>query len=499
MSITVIPVASYEPAYLGIVEHLVRTEQKAGNEALVYDISALLATPVDGYHRGVLRLFRLRHPGHDLADRIAALGARFEVAGPVTDETEVAPLSPELEEALAISTRSALITFYRTDRIEDRGRTVRATAARMAREGRAVYRRTRDLLAAEPRIRSGYVGNGRFPHQKMMTLAFRDAGVTWRHFEKGQTPDRVYVQDYSPHDRFRSQGSVDDVLAGRDRTEVERIADAWLAARAPAVDSHNEYTTLWRNTLPPQIAAWQRAGDRIAGFFTSSQDEFLFQGAEWQVHEWADQFDAFDQIMTRFEARGYRTYLRVHPNLTTRAHDYFRRERASIRALAARHPGLVVIWHDDPANSYRLLEVTDAVVVFASTIGVEASARGIPVWSTAAAPYGEVADIREPFGPGDLTDEHLEPWDVDPYAAKRFIAFQVIRDQHLDIGNVPWTPWEGMPLGARLAAIPRSGGTPGMATAIWSLVDQYRHRSLRANWRTRRAIAASRRASTSRR
>jgi len=493
MPTTLIPVASYDPAYLAIVEHLVRAEQRVGNRALAFDITALLATPADGYHRGVLRVFGLRHPGHDLADRMTALGARYEAAERA-DPAETPALDPELEEALAVATRSALITYYRTERIESRGGAVRRTGGRMQQEGRAVYRRTRALLGEHPDITAGYVGNGRFPHQRMMGLAFRDSGLSWRHFEKGQTPDRVFVQEYSPHDRFRSQGSVDRVLDGLTDDEVARIADAWLAARAPAPDSHNEYSATWSDAVPERIEAWHAAGDRIAGFFTSSQDEFLFQGAEWQVHEWADQFEAFDVILSTFDAQGYRSYLRVHPNLVTRAHENFRRERRSIRDLARRHPGLLVIWHDDPASSYRLLDVTDSVVVFASTIGVEASARGIPVWSTAATTYGEVADIREAFSRAGLTPGALDRWKVDARRAKRFIAFQVARDHHLDVRADAWTPWTGHPLGARLAAIPVSGGTPGVFSAIWSLVDQYRHRSLRASWRARRAIAAARRA-----
>lgn len=493
MPTTIIPVASYDPAYLAIVEHLVRTEQKAGNRALVFDIAPLLTTPVDGYHRGVLRAFGLRYPGHDLVERLTGLGAEVVVADPIRSDAETAPLSDDLERELAIATRSALITFFRTERLDIRRRAIRRTAEGMTREGRVVYRRTRELCAGDPDITAGYVANGRFAHQRLMELAFRDAGIAWRHFEKGQAADRVFVQEYSPHDRFRSQGSVDQVLAGLDRDAVDRIADGWLAARMPAPGSRNEYASLWQSGLPRAITRRLEDGDRLAGFYTSSQDEFLFQGAEWQVHEWTDQFEAFDEIMTRFEADGYRCYLRVHPNLITRAHDHYLRERRSIRELARRHPDLVVIWHDDTASSYQLLEVTSAVVVFASTIGVEASARGIPVWSTAAAPYGEVADIREPLSRDDLTSELLAPWDVDTHRAKRFIAFQVVRDQQLDIGEQSWTPWEGRPLGVRLAAIPVSGGNPGVGTAIWSLVDQYRHRSLRANWRTRRAIAAARR------
>jgi len=50
--------------------------------------------------------------------------------------------------------------------------------------------------------------------------------------------------------------------------------------------------------------------------------------------------------------------------------------------------------------------------------------------------------------------------------------------------SAPAAGWlEAPPLGARLAAIAVSGGTPGVGAAVRSLVDVYRHRRLRANLR----------------
>ena len=169
----------------------------------------------------------------------------------------------------------------------------------------------------------------------------------------------------------------------------------------------------------------------MVGFFTSSQDEFQFLGPEWQLHEWHDQFEAFDRLLGEFEKAGYVAFLRVHPNLATKAHGTFRRERDGIRALARRHPELLVIWHDDFANTYSLLGVSDAVVVWDSTVGLEASARGIPVWTTATSRYGLIADVQERLSHADVDAGGVTPWDVDAHAAKRFIAYLVRRDQQM--------------------------------------------------------------------
>jgi hypothetical protein len=487
MPTSVILVSSYDPVYLGIFEHLVRAELATGARAIVLDITGLEATPVDTYHRGMLRLMRLRYPGHDLRERMTALGAEYLPAADLAGSDDVSPLTPELEELLEIAVQGALITYYRTDRPQRQKRAVRRVAAGLANEGRAVYRAVRTLCANDDDIALAYVPNGRFPHQKLAGAAFHDAGIATRHVEKGVAPNRAYVQDYAPQSRVRSQESVESVLAGIPEERLAEIADAWIATRAPAADSRNQFSTLWSEGLPASIAEAKRSGAKLAGFFTSSQDEFTFLGPEWYNHTWTDQFSAFDIVLSRLEAEGYVCYLRVHPNLATKSHECFVRERAGVRWLAERHPGLIVLWHDAPANTYALFDASDAILVWLSTVGLEASARGLPVWTMATARYGMIADVHELLTEDDLDTVGLAPWPVDAHQAKRYIAYLHLRDQDVEPGD-SWVPWDEArpPAGVKWAAAAVSGGTPGVGAALHSIVDVYRHRGLRANLRALR-------------
>jgi hypothetical protein len=477
-------VSSYDPTYLGIFDHLVRSQLADGHPVVVLDISGLLATPVDSYHRGVLRALGLHYPGHDLPERMIDLGAEYLRAQDLPGAHDVSSLEQRLEEPLAVAVGSALTTYYRTDRPPLHRRAVRRVADGLAGEGRAVYRVVRRLLAERPRIGVAFVPNGRFPHQKLATIACDDAGIPTRHVEKGVAPNRAYVQDYAPQERLRSQSSVAQVLDGVPDERLEALADAWLELRAPAPDSRNEFSALWGDEIPASIAEAQDAGRKVLGIFTSSMDEFHSLGEEWHTHSWTDQLEAFDAILTRFEQQGYSAYLRVHPNLATKAQDYFVREREGVRALARRHPELTVIWHDAPANTYALMDASDAIVVWLSTVGLEASARRLPVWTSATTRYGLVADTRELLSPEALEEADLSPWDVDPHMAKKYIAYLELRDEDVTPGH-DWIPWDSArpPRRAKLASIAVSGGTPGVVAAVRSLVDVYRHRSLRANLR----------------
>ena len=470
-------VASYDPAYLRIVESLVLADIAAGKRALVLDTSVISPVPAESFHRPTLRFFGIAHPGHDLAQRMSALGAECLDVRDVLKDAPLLTLTPEQIDLLSIAVESALITYYRTDKPNRSVRRVARVAKQLAEEGQKVYSAIHYLLTTRD-VGVVNVANGRFPAQKMAFVAAQVNGVATVHFEKGETPSGAYVQPYAPQNRLLSQNAVDTVLKGMSRKEVIDVAHEWLARRAPSKSSSNEFSANWVNTLPERLAP--RPTDRqVVGFFTSSQDEFLFLGPEWQLHEWSSQFDAFDALLSHFEQQGAVCYLRIHPNLATKAHDCFVRERADLQRLADKHPDLIVVSHDNPVSSYALLDVSDAVVVWDSTIGLEASARGIPVWTCAASRYGEVADVREVFGPQQVTAQMLGRWKVNSFGAEKYIAYLVKRDRQMEMSRPGWETWDvkRRPLAVSLAALLVSGGNPSIRDALGATIDVWRHRS----------------------
>lgn len=285
----------------------------------------------------------------------------------------------------------------------------------------------------------------------------------------------------SPHDRIATQGDVEHVLAGLHDAEVERIADAWLQARLPSKSSSNEYSAIWSES-DSSLSSGQPSQKRI-GFFTSSQDEFLHLGPDWQLHSWASQFEAFDTLITYFESQGFTCFMRVHPNLSTKEHACFVRELKGLQELSAKHPDLEVYWHDDATSSYSLLKECAGIVVWDSTIGLEASAQGIPVWNCAASYYGLIADTRQVLGPKHMDGNNLQLWKVDPHKAKRFIACSVLRDLPLATRSNDWATWDvaAPPFVVRASSFVRSGGAPTLTDSVLASVDPWRHRSWKVN------------------
>lgn len=489
MTLALTLVASYDPTYLRITDHLVRRDITAGRTPVVLDITPTSPAPVESYHRRTLHLFGVAHPGHDLAERMAELGVQYLDVRTVLASAPEKSLTDAQQEQLDIAIESALITYYRTDIPRRSVRRIGKLAHALAHEGREVFSAVSHVLA-QREFEVVNLPNGRFPAQKMAMLAAVGAGVSTIHYEKGETPAGAYVQPYAPQNRLVSQAAVADVLAGMTDAQIEKVADEWLARRAPSATSSNSYSANWVDQLPAALRD-RPAGQKLIGFFTSSQDEFLFLGKEWHLHEWESQFDAFDRLLTYYESQGALCYLRIHPNLATKAHDCFLRERADLDKLAARHPNLVVIAHDEPVSSYALVASSDGVVVWYSTLGLEANARGIPVWTCAVSRYGEVADIREVFSTNDITDEMLTPWRVDTLGAKKYIAYLVLRDEQMDMTLPSWEPWAGQkrPVALTPAAVLVSGGNPSIRDAITATIDTWRHRNSSFN---RASISAKR-------
>ena len=481
MQTAVILISSRDPGYLRIWEHIARRELVGGRQVVMLDATGIAAAPVDSYHRGVLRLGRLPYPGHDRRERFEALGASVRRIEEFLEPGDDRPLDDDAEAELAIAVGSVMASYFRNDLPDPRRRRVRRMQAAVRDEGRRVFA---GVSRAVPLLAPGgvvFVPNGRAPSQRMAALATRRVGAGLLHIEKGESPDAAFLRPYSPHDRLASQESIAEVLAGLSRAQIRSIAEDWMRRRDPGADSRNQFASLWDSA---SVTPFPRDAT-VVGFFTSSQDEFQSLGPDWEHQEWTSQLEAFDAAITHLEANGMSCYLRVHPNLATKSHAYFRRERSQLRALAAKHPTLRVIWHDDPVNSYALLEASDGVVVWTSTIGLEASARGLPVWALANSRYGMTADITEVFSAAALARAPLEPRVINTDGAHDFIAYLVLRDEQLTREYRSWLPWDEAkpPLPAKIAAVLASGGAPYARDAVASVFDNYRHRRLRANLR----------------
>jgi hypothetical protein len=124
---------------------------------------------------------------------------------------------------------------------------------------------------------------------------------------------------------------------------------------------------------------------RNIAIFTSSEDEFASIGAEYDDDKLFDsQLCGIADILERFKNDAdFHFYLRVHPNLKNVKYKY----HICLLELGGKYKNVTIIKAKDKVSSYSLLENVEKVLVFGSTIGLEACYWGKPVILLCAAFY----------------------------------------------------------------------------------------------------------------
>jgi hypothetical protein len=260
-----------------------------------------------------------------------------------------------------------------------------------------------------------------------------------RLYENGRAQkDSYYLGTTQPHDRVASQAEVASLTTSLEQEKVHTLAREWLTSRMAGSEGTNSFSTSWNSFGESHLTGT----GTTAVFFASSFDEFLAFGPMWTIDEWSSQFEAFDMIMSVLEKRGIDLVLRLHPNLSSKSRQYFLREVQEILELQRKHPSVTIHWHNSPVNSYQLVAEADYVIVERSTIGLEASLMGKPVWATQATQWDQVADIRQLLAPADVTEEALTPWEPSSEGAERFVAYWMIQEHPLRYPSSTWASFD---------------------------------------------------------
>jgi hypothetical protein len=132
-------------------------------------------------------------------------------------------------------------------------------------------------------------------------------------------------------------------------------------------------------TIGPVFTALMKPGELPSGFnknkknisiFISSEDENVAIGDFWKFPFYSDQLDALQQIaksIELFPESQYDFYIRIHPNLKNINNPY------TNKIIGFNHPRFNVILPESTVNSYALIQNSDKVLTFCSTIAAEAT------------------------------------------------------------------------------------------------------------------------------
>jgi hypothetical protein len=134
--------------------------------------------------------------------------------------------------------------------------------------------------------------------------------------------------------------------------------------------------------------------------FNSSEDEFVAVGDEYaRKAMFSDQFVGINEILNLVRHhKDLHIYVRVHPAQKNVQYKYHQ----ELYQLPSKYPNVTVIHAADKVSSYTLIEHAEKIIVFGSTIGIEAAYWNKPVILLAGALYYYLNDVYVPKDRSEL-------------------------------------------------------------------------------------------------
>jgi hypothetical protein len=179
-------------------------------------------------------------------------------------------------------------------------------------------------------------------------------------------------------------------------------ADEFFKSKRAAIDPRGDIKVFTadhdKNSLPENF---DLSKTNIT-IFNSSEDEFVALGEEWEKYRiFKTQEDGIAKICAHFlHDQTKHFYLRVHPNLRRVKYGYVKR----LDDLALKFKNLTVLNADSKISSYNLLDNSDRVIVFGSSIGFEAVYANKPVILLGGTFYYFLDTAYIPTTPSELYD-----------------------------------------------------------------------------------------------
>lgn len=276
-------------------------------------------------------------------------------------ETPVAVDELRLSEKrdLAEGVHSAVISTFRELPGEGPGNpVVRAIKRRYYRTASGLLSSMKKLLKQETPDRVE-VFNGRHACSRFCITAAVNASIPFNTMEITSKGRPILFQGHTAHDRLRIQQRMLSLPM-----DIEIAREYFERRRRPSINKYaKQHSAVF---TPPDAANFRRK----VTVFLSSQDEFEALGRDWK-----SPFPDYAGVIREacLKNPDYLFCIRFHPNQADMSSD-IETPFEDVRGL----PNTVLYYPLDTANSYTLVEWSDVVVTFGSTVTIEACWMGKP-------------------------------------------------------------------------------------------------------------------------
>ncbi len=213
-----------------------------------------------------------------------------------------------------------------------------------------------------------YVFNGRF----YFCHAALDAGLknkveTFVHERTGTVQRYTLEKNTIPHDLEHKKQEIQNIWNSSPLSDAEKVmlAEKWYHERRGGGDqAWFSYLKSQKKSVLPD--GFDRTKRNVA-IYVSSEEEFVSLPG-WENPIFKSQNNAIDEITSYFlNNEEFHFYLRIHPNLSgvINSQTKFLKE--------FKKSNCTVLQADDPVDTYALMENSEKIIVFGSTMGIESN------------------------------------------------------------------------------------------------------------------------------
>jgi len=256
------------------------------------------------------------------------------------------------------------------------------------------------------------VFNGRHACSKFPLIVARNAGIPFATFEITRRGRPILFHGYTFHDRKAIQ---ERMLQHEPDLEAADRFFSNLRSR-----KHNKFATVHVDLKPPA----DTGSSQKVTFFLSSKDEYASLGRHWK-----SVFDDNAAVIGRAcEARPQDFFcVRFHPNQAGIGSDY----TAPFQALT-QYPNLKMYLPTDGISTYDLIDWSDVVVTFGSTVTVEACWAGKPTILLGPSRYDQLKVALTPESVEKFLDALDHPVPIgNRENAARFVQYALNAGDHI--------------------------------------------------------------------
>lgn len=478
----VILLSYLHPKFLAIVEQLAADSLSRGNKPVVLDFTGNFLGGRSVYNQWILKISGHRFPKKSLGEYFKSKNFDYIKF----DYCDLQFHSILEDQKVIDSLNSALVTYYRKSDPAVSSKAAHKYQEKLRLELNSFAFQFEDfLIENRANISTIFIPNGRFPDQRVATILSEKHGLINLFYEIGLQKNSYYLEPFVPQSRVQPQIQASVFTENIDQAALDLTTNTWLQIRSGSSESLNLYNS--DQILKFSWSAKSKfqkvdlfPSKKIAVFFTSSNDELAHLTEDYAGHKWESQFKAIEFTIDYLLKNEFLTYLRIHPNLVNKSRKTVVTEKKFYKKLQKKYPNLRIIWHNQLINSYEILSITDICFVWNSTIGMEASAMGIPVWACAQTNYGLIADIKEVFDSSAMLSINGNfEWKVNTTGAKKYIYYLSRRDKNLITSPSSYVTWDldNQPLLVKIAGILNS--FPKFSMQVFAIIDRHINAGLR--------------------